>query len=40
VLSHGLILIADLLTTSTQPLPPVLENALAELKRAQTMELP
>jgi hypothetical protein len=40
VLSHGLILIADLLTTSAQPLPPVLENALGELKRAQTMELP
>jgi hypothetical protein len=40
VVAHGLILIAELLTTLGQPLAPVLETALQELLRAQTVELP
>ena len=40
VLAHGVILIADLLTALGQPLAPVLDAALRELQRAQTVELP
>ncbi len=40
VLAHGLLLIADQLRLLDQELPPVLEGALSELMRAQTMELP
>ena len=40
VVPHGLLLIADQLTTLTQELPTVLNSALAELTRAQTVELP
>jgi hypothetical protein len=40
VLAHGLLLIADLLTALGQALPPVLDAALRELMRAQTVELP
>jgi hypothetical protein len=40
VVAHGLLLIADQLRLLGQELPPVLESALAELMRAQTMELP
>jgi hypothetical protein len=40
VVSHGLLLIADQLTTHTQELATVLDSALAELMRAQTVELP
>jgi hypothetical protein len=40
VLAHGLILIADLLTALDQALAPVLDTALRELMRAQTIELP
>ena len=40
VLAHGVILIADLLTVLGQPLAPVLDAALRELQRAQTVELP
>lgn len=40
VVAHGLLLIADQLRLLGQELPPVLEGALAELMRAQTMELP
>ena len=39
VVAHGLLLIADLLTVAAW-LPPVLEAALRELMRAQTVELP
>ena len=40
VVAHGLLLITDQLRLLGQELPPVLEGALAELMRAQTMELP
>lgn len=40
VVAHGLLLIADLLTGLAQDLPPVLNDALGELQRAQTVELP
>jgi hypothetical protein len=40
VVAHGVILIADQLRVLAQPLPPVLNAALGELMRAQTVELP
>jgi hypothetical protein len=40
VVAHGLLLIADQLRLLSQELPPVLASALAELMRAQTIELP
>ena len=40
ILAHGLLLIADLLTVAAIALPPVLDQALRELMRAQTIELP
>jgi hypothetical protein len=40
VVTHGILLIADQLRVARQDLPPVLEHALAELMRAQTIELP
>jgi hypothetical protein len=40
VVAHGLLLIADQLTILAQELPPVLDWALQELLRAQTIELP
>jgi hypothetical protein len=40
VIAHGLLLIADQLTSLSQQLPPVLDGALGELMRAQTVELP
>ena len=40
VVAHGLLLIADQLRVLAQPLAPVLDAALRELMRAQTVELP
>jgi hypothetical protein len=40
VVAHGIILIAEQLRVLAQPLPPVLDAALGELMRAQTVELP
>ena len=40
VVAHGLLLIADQLTGMSQELPPVLDRALGELMRAQTIEFP
>jgi hypothetical protein len=40
VVTHGLLLIADQLTVLHQELSPVLDLALRELMRAQTVELP
>jgi hypothetical protein len=40
VVTHGLLLIADQLAMLTQELPAVLDAALRELMRAQTLELP
>jgi hypothetical protein len=40
VLNHGLLLIADQLATLDRTLPPVLDAALRELMRAQTVEMP
>ena len=40
VVTHGLLLIADQLTILAQELPPILDCALRELMRAQTIELP
>jgi len=40
VLAHGVLLISDQLHVLGQQLPPVLNYALGELQRAQTMELP
>ena len=40
VVTHGLLLITDQLATSGQHLPPLLDAALSELRRAQTIELP
>jgi hypothetical protein len=40
VVAHGLLLIADQLTAKGEDLPPVLDRALHELMRAQTIEYP
>ncbi len=40
VLAHGLLLVAHLTTTTGTPPHEVLDHALAELRRAQTVELP
>jgi hypothetical protein len=40
IVAHGLLLIADQLRVLAQPVPPVLDAALRELMRAQTVELP
>jgi hypothetical protein len=40
VVAHGLLLIADQLKILALALPPVLDDALRELMRAQTIELP
>jgi hypothetical protein len=40
VLAHGLLLVAHLRTVTRAELPEVLDHALGELRRAQTMELP
>ncbi len=40
VVAHGLLLIADQLRTSGQPLEPTFDSAMRELKRAQTVEMP
>jgi hypothetical protein len=40
VVAHGLLLIADQLAAMGEDLPPVLDRALGELMRAQTIELP
>lgn len=40
VLAHGLLLVADLVTGQPGTLPEVLDLALRELMRAQTIELP
>lgn len=40
VLAHGVLLITDQVEVLGQQLPPVLNYALGELQRAQTMELP
>jgi len=40
VLTHGLLLIADQLKVLAQQLPPLLDYALGELMRAQTIEMP
>jgi hypothetical protein len=40
VVAHGLLLIADQLRIRTRELRPVLDGALHEMLRAQTMELP
>lgn len=40
VLAHGLLLVTDLLTGQPATLPEVLDVALRELMRAQTIELP
>jgi hypothetical protein len=40
VVTHGLLLIADQLTILAQRLPPILDGALRELMRAQTVEFP
>jgi hypothetical protein len=40
VLAHGLLLIADQLTAGHERLAPLLDGALRELYRAQTVELP
>lgn len=40
VVTHGLLLIADLLKVGGSELPEVLDRALHELMRAQTVELP
>jgi hypothetical protein len=40
VVAHGLLLIADQLTALTEELTPVLDAALRELMRAQTVEMP
>jgi hypothetical protein len=40
VMTHGLLLIADQLKISNQGLPSLLDSALHELMRAQTIELP
>jgi hypothetical protein len=40
VVAHGLLLIADQLRVLAQPAAPFLNAALAELSRAQRVELP
>jgi hypothetical protein len=40
VVAHGLLLIGDQLRTSGLHLQPLLDSALGELRRAQTMEMP
>jgi hypothetical protein len=40
VVTHGLLLIADQLKILAQGLPPILDSALQDLRRAQTVELP
>ncbi|WP_375498256.1 hypothetical protein [uncultured Jatrophihabitans sp.] len=40
VLAHGLLLVAYLSSTTETPLPEVLDHALGELRRAQTIEMP
>jgi hypothetical protein len=40
VLAHGLLLIADQLTVAGERLAPLLDGALRELHRSQTVELP
>ncbi len=40
VVAHGLLLIADQLRTAGQRLEPMLDSALRELERAQTVEMP
>jgi hypothetical protein len=40
VVAHGLLLIAEQLTTMGEELPLVLDRAMQELKRAQTIEFP
>jgi hypothetical protein len=40
VVTHGLLLIADQLKILDQELPPILDGALHDLMRAQTVELP
>jgi hypothetical protein len=40
VLVHGVLLIADQLNSRGEQLAPILTSALAELQRAQTVELP
>ena len=40
VIAHGLLLVADQLRTSGELLEPMLDSALRELRRAQTMEMP
>ena len=40
VVTHGLLLIADQLKVLAQGLPPILDCALHELMRAQTVEFP
>jgi hypothetical protein len=40
VVAHGLLLIADQLTTMGEDLAPVVDRALRELMRAQTIEFP
>jgi len=40
VVTHGLLLIADQLKILAQGLPPILDYALHDLMRAQTVELP
>jgi hypothetical protein len=40
VVAHGILLIADQLKGLAAALPPVLDHALRELMRAQTIELP
>jgi hypothetical protein len=39
-MTHGLLLITDQLKILAQELPPVLDCALHDLMRAQTIELP
>ena len=40
VLAHGVLLVSYLCRSTTTPLPTVVDHALGELRRAQTMEMP
>lgn len=40
VLAHGILLVADLVSTLAVELAPIVDDALGEAMRAQTMELP
>ncbi len=40
ILPHGVLLVTDLLVTHRRQLRPFLDSALAELRRAQSIELP